>query len=84
MNQDFKKHAANKKEAKFNQVAQARRIISARQIQQLAKENHPIFLAIVRANENPQECMTQKDKRIHRRAAKLAAAHGLRESQKKK
>ena len=27
--------------------------------------------------------MTRKDKRIHRRAAKLAAAHGLTESQKR-
>ena len=76
-------NAVNKKEATVNQLAQARRIISARQIQQLAKENHPIFLAIVRANENPQERMNRKDKRIHRRAAKLAAAHGLTESQKR-
>ena len=43
MNQDFKINAVNESEAKFNQIAQARRIISARQIQQLAKENHPIF-----------------------------------------
>ena len=55
VNQDFKTDSVNKSEAKFNQLAQARRIISARQMQQLAKENHPIFLAIVRANENPQE-----------------------------
>ena len=83
VNQDFKTNAVNKSEAKINQLAQARRIISARQIQQLAKENHPIFLAIVRANENPKEQMTRKDKRIHRRAAKLATAHGLTESQKR-
>ena len=57
----------------MNQLAQARRIISARQIQKLAKEDHPIFLAIVRANEDPQKQMSRKDKRIHRRAAKLAA-----------
>ena len=83
MNRDFKTNAVNKSEAKFNQVAQARRIISARQIQQLAKKNHPIFLAIVRANEDPQERMTRKNKRIHRRAARLAAAHGLKEGQKR-
>ena len=82
VNQDFKTNAVNKSEAKINQLAQARRIISASQIQQLAKENHPIFLATVRANENPKERTTRKDKRIHRCAAKLAVAHGLTESQK--
>ena len=83
VNQDFKTDSVNKSEANFNQLAQARRIISAHPMQQLAKENHPIFLAIVQANENPQERMTRKDKRIHRRAAKLAAAHGLTKGQKR-
>ena len=83
VDQDFKTNTVHKSEAKINQLAQARRIISARQIQQLAKENHPIFLAIVRANENPQGRMTRKDKRIHRHAARFAAAHGLMESQKR-
>ena len=68
---------------KSSELAQARRIISARQMQKLAKEDQPIFLAIIRTNENPQEQMTRRDKRIQRRAAKLAAAHGLTESQKK-
>ena len=77
MNQDFKTNAVNKSEAKANQLAQARRIISVRQIQRLAKEDHPIFLAIVRANENPQERMTRKGKRMHHRAARLAVAQGL-------
>ena len=54
VNQDFKTDSVNESEAKFNRLAQARRIISARQMQQLAKENHRIFLAIVRANENPK------------------------------
>ena len=36
MNKDFKTNATNKSEVKVNQLAQARRIISARQIQQLA------------------------------------------------
>ena len=57
--------------------------MSARQIQKLAKEDHPIFLAIIRTNGNPQEQMTRKDKSVQRRVAKLAAAHGLTESQKK-
>ena len=70
------------KENNSNQLAQARQIISARQIQKLAKEDHSIFLAIIRTNEDPQKQMTRKDKRIQRRAAKLAAAHGLTESQK--
>ena len=58
-------------------MAQARQIISARQIQKLAKEDQPIFLAIIRTNWNPQEQMTRKDKRIQRCAEKLAAAHGF-------
>ena len=52
-------------------------------IQQLAKENHPIFLVIVRANEDPQERMTRKNKRIHCHAARLATAHGLTKGQKR-
>ena len=54
-----------------NKLAQERRIISARQMQKLAKEDQPIFLAIIRTNGNPQEKMTRKDKRIQRRAANL-------------
>ena len=45
--QDIKTELKNKNEAKLNQLAQARRIISAPQIQKLAKEDHPIFLAII-------------------------------------
>ena len=83
LDQDIKTKPLNKIEAKPNQLAQARGIISARQIQKLAKEDYPIFLAIERVNEDPHERMTRKDKRIHCRAAKLAAAHGLIESQKR-
>ena len=81
--QDIKTKSVNQNEAKLSQLAQARQIISARQIQKLAKEDHPIFLAIIRANEDPQEQMTRKDKRIHRRAARLAATHGLIEGQRR-
>ena len=52
-------------------------------MQKLAKGDNPIFLAIIRTNENSPEQMTRRDKRIHRRAARLAAAHGLTEIQKR-
>ena len=71
------------KEINSNKLAQARQIISARQIQKLAKEDQPIFLAIIQTNGNPQEQMARKDKRIQRHAAKLTAAHCLTESQKR-
>ena len=66
-----------------NKLAQARKIISAREIQKLAKENNPVFLAIVRTNEVSPKQMTRRERRNQIRAAKLAAAHGLTEGQKR-
>ena len=62
-----------------SRIEQARQIISARQIQKLAKEDHPIFLAIVRTNE----LSNKQRKRSQNRAAKFAAAHGITEGQKR-
>ena len=73
----------NREANKPSSLAQARKIISVRQIQKLAKGDNPVFLAIIRTNENSPEQMTRRDKRIHRRVARLAAAHGLTESQKR-
>ena len=67
----------NKK--KRSQIEQVRQIISARQIQKLAKEDNPIFLAIVRTNE----LRNKQRKRSQKREAKLAAAHGINEGQKR-
>ena len=52
-------------------------------MQKLAKGDNPVFLAIIRTNENSLDQMTRRDKRIHRRVARLAATHGLTESQKR-
>ena len=81
--QDVKTGQKRNQVTKPSNLAQARKIISAREIQKLAKENNPVFLAIVRTNEVSPKQMTRKDKRIQRRAARLAAAHGLTESQKR-
>ena len=62
-----------------SRIEQARQIISARQIQKLTKEDHPIFLAIVRTNELPNK----QRKRSQNCAAKFAIAHGITEGQKR-
>ena len=56
--QEPKTKTVKQKEINSNKLAQARQMISARQIQKLAKEDQPIFLAIIRTNGNPQEQMT--------------------------
>ena len=68
---------------KRSQLEQARQIVSARQIQKLAKNDSPIFLAIVRANEIPNKQDIKRGKRSHGREAKFAAAHGITEGQKR-
>ena len=83
INQDFKIVQRNTEANKPNILAQARKIISVRQIQKLAKGDNLVFLAIIRTSETSPEQMTRRDKRIHRRVARLAAAHGLTESQKR-
>ena len=83
INQDFKTLQRNGEANKPNSLAQARKIISVRQIEKLAKGDNPIFPAIIRTSETSPERMTRRDKRIRRRAARLAAAHGLTESQKR-
>ena len=76
-NQDFKTMQGNRAANKPSSLAQARKIISVRQIQKLAKGDNPVFLAIIRTNENSLEQMTRRDKRIYRRMTRLVAAHGL-------
>ena len=55
-----------------------RQIISARQLQKLAKNNTPVFLAILRANKPPNK----RGKRSLSREARFDAAHGIIEDQK--
>ena len=62
-----------------------RRIISARQIQKLAKDDHPVFLAIVRQiPDTPQKRGKRINKRSQYRVANFAAAHGMTEGEKRK
>ena len=62
--------------------SQSRQIISARQIQKLAKGDHPVYLAIVRkTNEIPP--MKKKNKRFSARAAQFAAVYGMSEGTKR-
>ena len=56
-------------------------MISPRQIQKLAKNDQPIFLAIIRrTNDAPRK---RSNKRSSDRVAKFAAAHGMTEGRKR-
>ena len=68
---------------KRSQVAAARRIISARELQKLAKNDLPVFLAIVRANDCPNKLSEKRGKRSDNREARFSATHGLTEGQKR-
>ena len=64
---------------KRSQLEQARQIVSARQIQKLAKNDSPVFLAIVRVNETPNKRDIKRGKRSHSHEARFVAAHGITE-----
>ena len=63
-------------------LSQSRQIISARQIQKLAKGDTPVYLAIVR-KMNGIPPMKKKNKRSSARAAQFATAHGMSEGTKR-
>ena len=66
------------------QLAKARQMISACELQKLAKNNSPLFLAIVRVtNDSPNEQCINREKRSQNCAAKIAATHGRTEGQKR-
>ena len=67
---------------KRSQTAKARRIMSARQMQKLIKNDEPVFLAVVRASDNfvPRG---RKNKRSPSYAA-VNSAHGMTEGQRRK
>ena len=72
----------NKSEQKQSQLHQTRQIISARQLQKLAKDDNPVFLAIVRkTNEVPR---LRGNKKAATSVARFAAAHGKTEGEKRK
>ena len=58
-----------------NPITQSKQLITARQMQKLAKADQPIYLAIVRStNEAPRVC--QRSNKTPTRVAQFAAAHG--------
>ena len=68
---------------KRSQSAEARRIISARKLQKLAKNDPPVSLAIVRVtNDSPNKQCTNRGKQSQHCVAKFAAAHSRTEGQK--
>ena len=68
---------------KQSELEKTRQIISARQLQKLAKDDSPIFLAIVRANDSPNKRYRKRGERSQSRVVKFAAAHGVTEGQKR-
>ena len=66
-----------------SQLEMVRQIFTARQLQKLAKNDAPVFLAIVRANELPNKRDNKRGKRSQISEAKFAAAHGITEGQKR-
>ena len=83
--QDNKEGSIKRSVEKPSQLSQKRKIISARQIPKLSKNDTPIFLAIVRAtNYHPQGTKIRGNKSSFNRAVKFATAHGMTEGQKRK
>ena len=79
----MKTQITNEPARRQSQLFQARRIISARQTQKLAKDDNPVFLAIVRStNEAPHVRGKKGNKRSPGYVAQFAA-HGLTEGQKR-
>ena len=79
----MKTQLINKSAQRQSQLSQARRIISARQIQKLAKDDNPVFLAIVQStNEAPYVHGKKGNKRSPGHVTQFAAL-GLAEGQKR-
>ena len=67
---------------KRSQLEKARQIISARQLQKLAKNDSSVFLAIVWSNDFPNKRDENRGKRSQNRVAKFSTTHGLTEGPK--
>ena len=68
---------------KSSQASKTRQIITARQIQKLAKQGQPVFLAIIRSTENVLQRRGRRGG--NKQSPKYAAvAHGMTEGQKRK
>ena len=70
---------------KRSQIQQRKQIISSRQLQKLAKNDKPVFLAIIRqTNKSPQRRGNKRNKRSLHHVANFAAAHSMTEGEKRK
>ena len=65
-------------------VGMTRQIMSGRQLQKLAKDDSPVFLAIVRSTDSPYKRYEKRGEQSQNCAAKFAAAHSITEGQKRK
>ena len=66
-------------------MQQTRQIISARQLQKLARNDNPVFLAIIRQTyECPQRRGNKGNKRSSHRVPNSAPAHDMTEGEKRK
>ena len=81
--QAVKTSITNDSDQRQSQLSQTRQIISARQIQKLAKDDNPVFLAIIRSTNGAPHTRGKKgNKRSPGHVARFAA-HGLTEGQKR-
>ena len=79
----MKTQITNESAQRQSQLSRARQIISARQIQKLAKDDNPVFLSIIRPmNEAPHMRGKKGNKRPPGHVVQFAA-HGLTEGQKR-
>ena len=82
--QSKNKQAINSANKSQSQLSQARQIISARQMQKLAKEDNPVFLAVIRpTNDAPRKRGNKKNKVPPSHVARFAA-HGMTEGTRRK
>ena len=65
-----------------NPLSQSRQLITARQIQKLAKGDNPVYLAIVRHSNNAPHTKL-RSRHTPGRVVRFAAAHGMSESTKR-
>ena len=72
----------SKEDQRTTQLSQSWQLITARQIQKLAKGDNPVYLAIVRHNNNAPRVKT-RSKQTPGRVARFAAAHGMSEGTKR-
>ena len=79
----MKTQLTNESAKRQSQLSQAQRIISALQIQKLAKDDNPVFLAIIRSTSDAPHIRGKKGNKRSPHHVGRFAAHGLTEGQKR-